>query len=1054
MDFSPDGSYFVIAANGGTGIDGICDAAARFETANVSSTVEPTWINWTGGDTLWSVAVTEAAVYVGGHQRWLDNPDGDDEAGPGAVSRPGIGAIDPVTGMALPWNPTKSRNEGTRVLFATPEGLWVGSDGERFGNEDHHGIAFVPLDLNPTSDTTRPHTFIDSGPSGPVSDTSATFSFSANEPSTFQCRLDGAAFAPCTTPVTYENLSLGSHTLQVVAIDGSDNTDATPAERTWTLFEPGSELAFDFSISASSDDAEERSSGGIRLTSSDLELIQDKSDQQVVGLRFTGVNIPPGASIQNAYIQFQADEVSSDPTSLTIFGEAVDHATTFTSTNGNITSRPTTSASVAWSPLPWTTVGQAGPDEQTSNIAAVIQEIVNRPGWSSSNALAIIITGTGGRVAEAIDGVSSAAARLHVEFLLGNPAPTTSGIADVNVNTDAADTVIDLFAAFDDAEDPDPALTYSIEHNTNSSLFTATAIDGALGTLTLDYAAATNDTADITIRATDTGNPALFVETTFTVTVAPVNQPPTTTGIADVFVTEGADDTAINLFAAFEDSDDLNSPLTFSVEVNTNSDLFTSANINGGLGRLTLDYAPDANGTAEFTVRATDSGVPVHFVETTFTVNLAEVNSTPVLSSGAVDNLTVVQNSPATSLGLAGLGYGAGGGADENGQTLSYSVTSVPSSSRGDVVLSDGTTVVTPGDYTLAQIQGMQFLAAPNVFGGPATFRFAVSDNGTTNGVADFKTLNQSLLINVIESIPDPIIVDVQVARSSDDAEERSSGGIRLTSSDLELIQDKSNQQIVGLRFTGVNIPPGASIQNAYIQFQADEVSSDPTSLTIFGETADNATTFVDTNGNITSRPTTSASVAWSPLPWTTKGQAGPDERTSNIAAVIQEIVNRPGWSSSNALAIIITGTGGRVAESFDGVPSAAARLHVEYLPGNRAPTTSGIADVNVNTDAIGVIDLFAAFDDFEDPDPALTYSTENNANSSLFTSTAIDGGDLPVRQDMMNEMYWPEENRGPSNSRAVVPQRREMSQIDELYNELGNSFTEIDGGWLDEPTI
>ena len=57
----------------------------RFETANVSSTAQPTWINWTGGDTLYSVAVTGPAVYVGGHQRWLDNPLGHDSAGPGAV---------------------------------------------------------------------------------------------------------------------------------------------------------------------------------------------------------------------------------------------------------------------------------------------------------------------------------------------------------------------------------------------------------------------------------------------------------------------------------------------------------------------------------------------------------------------------------------------------------------------------------------------------------------------------------------------------------------------------------------------------------------------------------------------------------------------------------------------------------------------------------------------------------------------------------------------------------------------------------------------------------
>ena len=132
----------------------MCDAAARFETANVSANAAPTWINWTGGDSLFSVAITGPAVYVGGHQRWLDNPQGFDSAGPGAVSRPGIGAINPVTGRALAWNPTKSRNHGTMVLYATPQGLWVGSDGEEFGHEDHAGIGFAPLDV--TNDTARP----------------------------------------------------------------------------------------------------------------------------------------------------------------------------------------------------------------------------------------------------------------------------------------------------------------------------------------------------------------------------------------------------------------------------------------------------------------------------------------------------------------------------------------------------------------------------------------------------------------------------------------------------------------------------------------------------------------------------------------------------------------------------------------------------------------------------------------------------------------------------------------------------------------------------------
>jgi hypothetical protein len=150
VDFSPSGSYFVFVSAGAvpkTGDVGksVCDAAARFETADETSTAAPTWINYTGGDTLHSTAATGTAVYVQGHQRWLDNPFGRDNAGPGAVERPGIGAIDPVTGKALSWNPTKSRGVGGKDFRATSAGLWVASDGNRFAGEFRASIAFCPL---------------------------------------------------------------------------------------------------------------------------------------------------------------------------------------------------------------------------------------------------------------------------------------------------------------------------------------------------------------------------------------------------------------------------------------------------------------------------------------------------------------------------------------------------------------------------------------------------------------------------------------------------------------------------------------------------------------------------------------------------------------------------------------------------------------------------------------------------------------------------------------------------------------------------------------------
>ena len=94
---------------------------------------------------LYSTVVTGAAVYVQGHQRWLDNPFGRNDAGLGAVERKGIGAIDPTTGMALPWNPGKTRGVGGKDLLATRTGLWVGSDGAEFNGEFHARIAFCPL---------------------------------------------------------------------------------------------------------------------------------------------------------------------------------------------------------------------------------------------------------------------------------------------------------------------------------------------------------------------------------------------------------------------------------------------------------------------------------------------------------------------------------------------------------------------------------------------------------------------------------------------------------------------------------------------------------------------------------------------------------------------------------------------------------------------------------------------------------------------------------------------------------------------------------------------
>ncbi|MBT8401043.1 MAG: hypothetical protein KJO98_11250, partial [Rhodothermia bacterium] len=76
---------------------------------------------------------------------------------------------------------------------------------------------------------------------------------------------------------------------------------------------------------------------------------------------------------------------------------------------------------------------------------------------------------------------------------------------------------------------------------------------------------------------------------------------------------------------------------------------------------------------------------------------------------------------------------------------------------------------------------------------------------------------------------------------------------------------------------------------------------------------------------------TTSASTGWQPAPWTSRGQAGADQRTPDLSSVIQEIVSRGDWNSGNAMAILVSGSGERTAESYNGDSNGAPLLHIEW---------------------------------------------------------------------------------------------------------------------------
>ncbi len=145
--WSPDDQFIYAVSTGGHGASPLCDTASKF-SSSASSTQAPIWINKTGCDSLYAVAADDTNVYVGGHQRWLGNPNGCDKAGPGAFSRPGVGSISASDGSVLPWDPTRARGHGADDILLTPAGLWVASDtffnSTHCGGQYHPGICFFP----------------------------------------------------------------------------------------------------------------------------------------------------------------------------------------------------------------------------------------------------------------------------------------------------------------------------------------------------------------------------------------------------------------------------------------------------------------------------------------------------------------------------------------------------------------------------------------------------------------------------------------------------------------------------------------------------------------------------------------------------------------------------------------------------------------------------------------------------------------------------------------------------------------------------------------------
>ena len=204
---------------------------------------------------------------------------------------------------------------------------------------------------------------------------------------------------------------------------------------------------------------------------------------------------------------------------------------------------------------------------------------------------------------------------------------------------------------------------------------------------------------------------------TVTITVASVNDPPTTTGIPPVTVLEDAAPTSVNLTNSFADVEDGAAGLTYSVVGNTNAGLFSSVSVSAGT--VTLGIAANANGSAVLTIRATDSDGAS--IETPLAVTVTAVNDAPSFTKGA--NQTATAGSGAQSVSGWATTMSAGP-ANESGQALWFVVTTT----------NPGLFVVAPAIDASGKLT---FLPEAGVSGTATVTVVLRDDGGTADGGVD-----------------------------------------------------------------------------------------------------------------------------------------------------------------------------------------------------------------------------------------------------------------------------------------------------------------------------
>ncbi len=713
-------------------------------------------------------------------------------------------------------------------------------------------------------------------------------------------------------------------------------------------------------ISSSSDDAEEEgpdgsAPGSIYTTSSDLELVYDPNSSQgtqIVGMRFNNLNIPQGAVISDAYITFTSDDPdggnpsNSSSTTVSIAGQDVDNALTFSTSSNNISSRTTTSASVNWSPSSWTT----GTTYNTPSLATIVKEIVDRPGWSSGNSMAMIINGSniGGRVAHSYDGVPASAPVLYVTYSSGDYTISGKVFKDNNTNAvndggDVGEQGVTVRLYQDNNQDG------LVDAGDTEVQTTTTDINGNYSFSYGSYSGSISQSSD---DAVEKGNNDVLINGNEVKFKDDSNNDWNGLRFNNITIPAGATVTSAYLYLTSTDSrsntpvditvygqDGTSSPATFAeVSSNLTSRSTTTANELWALGTWTSDTETQSPNLSSIVQEI--------------------VSDQSGLSNGSIAFLLEGINSQERR---------AYSWDNDPNFAPRLEITYTLPATQYFVMEVDPTTFAVDYEFTTDNVETAVFSAAGadtgNDFGffGTNSIKgkvfedmnnsatYDAGDNGQSGAtVILYEDIDQDGTVSAGDNQIQTSITDGNgdynfyidntysgtfsgnITQSSDDAVEQNNNDVTINSTTVKF-KDDSNNDWNGLRFNGITIPSSATITSAYLYLTStDSRSNTPADITIYGQDGTSTpSTFAASSGNLTSRSRTTANVLWSLGIWTTDTES----QSPDLSSIVQEIINDQSGLSNGSIAFLLEGINSqeRRGYSWDNDPTFAPRLVINY---------------------------------------------------------------------------------------------------------------------------